>query len=622
MPPRNYPPTAPYANLTAHFRRHVKYGRLKRFIVKALLYPEFLRDIDLSHIKLRRKKKKRGVYGCEDCTGSSGHSEASLERQDAFDLPTSSDEEDISDTDSSDTDAFSYVNYKTGRKNSSSSRTDFESFAANRPDYDCTRRIFDELEKTKRCQSSVSIDRNSSGTFVIRKLSVTSNQSIDRDSLPFGSRPVKMASKQSSKESVVHTSTVTLDLGSVKEQCTESEVSSLSFDPRADGKMACEDLLDLDDSMIINIPGLMQPIVYDSRHSLPCQFVGNRFNISSMTEVYMPGWEEKTKKEPNTAVKENLIESNSPVTTHSSSLDLPVALPAPAEMSIELLYNKDNYNSLHKKILNPPSMFKDEPSRSNSKCSQKTTDEEEDESKENLNPRPTSAKRCISYQYLKLKVPNQQHSHSPAPMLLKCRCCASSRCPSPRSSDSGMAGSCTTSSPDPPKYSDDYTTQFVEDCARNSNAVPLRHSQSTHNFEFNDESVNPELETIDVNDVNFEGTFGRHSIRCHSTERSINVDGGNNKKDTSGIVINLNDYTTEKSFKTGLYAHWWKKEKLPNEVLIGLLNTPRSPSPIKSKQDDDDKMMKLTRGSGKRLLLYFSLIWFLYFFIFLQSNYF
>ncbi|KAJ6646099.1 Rho guanine nucleotide exchange factor 7, partial [Pseudolycoriella hygida] len=570
FPPSNYPPTSPYMNLTAHFKKLVKDGLIGRNVVKFLLYNECIRNIDRSKVKFRRRHKRLDRLRPDSSYKS--------EMQDASDQ---SDDELASSSDGGSSctqDSFGFVRFQTGKKLTMTTETDYETFIDYGESHD-TKPMYDE--NFKRLKSSISINRDSDGSFVA--ISRKKDTLEMRDSLPMYSKPVrKVILKTPSRDSVVHVSTARLDIGTKKPDASDGLNFDKCFTEAPCGSDACEDLVNLDDSLIISNALQRRPLV-DERHSMPTLFVGNRFNSSDMTEVYIPSYKENAVI--NKPVKESTPSSVS-TTTHSSSMDLPAVVPVPDKMNVELLYNFhaasdfEPTNQIKKDIIRPPSMFDNNDRISLPKetspfnkhllnSDKKISPARQSVTNDECMRRSPSIKRCISYQYLKLKYSLPTDSGASK----KCACCSSSRCPSPRSSDSGVAGSCTISSPDPPQNTTE--PEFL-----NAVSSALRHSNSSHNFgrfgrmsfaehehdsgQFGDISLTKDELN---NPLRFENMFElstsrdtvKRQTRCQSAERSTELKSSNA------------DGNHEAVFKTGLYAHWWKKEKLPNSMLRGLI---------------------------------------------------
>lgn len=352
-PPVNYPSTSPYAGLTHHFKKLVKEGLLCRFIVKALLYPQFIQKADTSMVVLRKRRKN----SVSIIRTNSDESEELKDRNQSHRHGTGEDDlENITDDDEDDacsscaSSSFGFVHFKTGKKSNTES-TDYETFIDYGPD-DC--------QKSTVIKSSVIIDRDSDGSFIFSNSEfLTYDPQQPRDSLPIYSKPLKTAlAKLPSRDSVTHTSSARLKIGLKPQHSETSEISD--FEKRIDGShMACEDLVNLEDSTQIKFPLEKRPTL-DERHSMPTLFVGNRFNSSTTTEVYIPSYSDKKH------VKQLIENSNNDqrdskgsresrgsaeslsTTTHSSSIDLPAIVPASDQLTAELLYNFDIQSNFQK----------------------------------------------------------------------------------------------------------------------------------------------------------------------------------------------------------------------------------------------------------------------------------
>uniref|UniRef100_A0A182UN66 Guanine nucleotide exchange factor n=1 Tax=Anopheles merus TaxID=30066 RepID=A0A182UN66_ANOME len=254
----------------------------------------------------------------------------------------------------------------------------------------------------------------------------------DRESLNSGGAHGS-ARSNAGRSSGIHTSTARLLLGELKLQCSEqSQVSS--FEHRdAHGRMACENLLNLDESMQIK-HSLQQKTITEERHSMPTYFVGNRFNNSSVTEIYIPSWKEDCQvadAQGTTAGTSNGAGNTDRNSVHSSSLDIPAIVPAPDPVTAELLYNfptstasghdgaddrqirdnivlgclsreqspfrKHSINSDKKLVLNPNHHRKD---KDDSQDTSRTPETRLD--KKATEPSTSTARRCLSYQYVQL----------------------------------------------------------------------------------------------------------------------------------------------------------------------------------------------------------------------------
>ncbi|KAH8263431.1 hypothetical protein KR044_009010 [Drosophila immigrans] len=631
LPPSNYPPTAPYANLSAHFARLVRAGRLRSAIVKMLLYPQARQSIDLKRIALRKKRCHKAAAkllkdinaNMEDgCSAMSSQSE--LERQDAFELPTDSEsyedeeEDDEAYLRSCNSDPFEYVK-----------------FYEHRPLCNSTGTFVDHGSGRQRHCSSINLIKLDS----LDEQELLVQHELKKESLVIGSKALRaLARKSTERNSSVHTSTATINLGGssitnfVEEDEEEQPVQSVSqpstlqqqssdassmYGARLGGAfVACENLANMHDDLSKRraaAPTQQQQLLSSSpveRHSMPSIFVGNRFNRCADTEVYVPTWRERHETQQNQSVDAQLL-SEQPEEedgVHSSSMDLPAACrTAPDQLQAELLYNYNEASSAPEQ--QRVSHKSDSPRTGNERsadvaperCSSSTELCIEAASKR----QPTaesqqrdSMRRCISYQYLQM---NQRPPPPPPPPPpstaprkdqlhgdCKCRCCENSQCPSPRSSDSGMAGSCTIASPDPPNAECggvDVLDQ-VEPERRFDVCGMFREKFLTPEAtQEQEEEVQPAAEqqpptpisqplpaavsSSSQFQINTKSIFLASSASMDETTRSTSH---NNALQFSGSCSadQLDQPQPAATFRSGMYAHWWKKERLPPEVLRGI----------------------------------------------------
>ncbi|XP_030240455.1 uncharacterized protein LOC108649466 isoform X1 [Drosophila navojoa] len=627
LPPNSYPPTAPYANLSAHFARLVKAGRLRGTIVKMLLYPQARQSIDLKRIALRKKRchkaakllKDINANKQESAVSSQSQSQSELERQDAFELPTDSesydDEYDNGYLRSCDSDPFEYVR-----------------FYQHRP-----------LEST--CNSTGTFvkhgQRHTSSINLIKLDSFDTDEvqvqhELKKESLVIGSKALRaLARKSTERNSSVHTSTATINLGgSSITNCVEEEVEGFDVPVEVDQPVeqlsqpstlkqqssdasslygarlggaftACENLASIHDDLSQEkakpLPAATQLSASPTeRHSMPSIFVGNRFNRCADTEVYVPTWRERQQQQQNQSVDAQLLNEEDEC-VHSSTMDLPAAcLAAPDQLQAELLYNYDQaveQRASHKSDSPSTGNPRSEPSavRRNS-SNELCIEANRPESKRD------SIRRCISYQFLQMN--NRSAAPPPPPPAppgaarrdqqpaqhsqCKCRCCESSQCPSPRSSDSGMAGSCTIASPDPPN---------AECCGTDV----LDNVEPEPRFDvcgmFREKFLTPEQTQDEVKEED-----SQHEPKTADTEPQLDSPATSTNESSAQFQINTKSIFLASSsmdeamptattnglqfsgscsaeqlhmeprptFRSGMYAHWWKKERLPPEVLRGI----------------------------------------------------
>uniref|UniRef100_A0A182QMA8 DH domain-containing protein n=1 Tax=Anopheles farauti TaxID=69004 RepID=A0A182QMA8_9DIPT len=803
LPPSTYPSTAPYAELTSYFRRLFRVGKLSRYVVQALLYSQVTKTYDRRHVVMRRRKHKTTVRmqrrekEAIARTEKPANSEVNVQSEglmpstdDGTDMPRIDAESKDPRYDSSSTESSSCTSSSCSRGRSNLERQNAVEYVEEDDDaYETITFFAGKIKHTPNNSSEgstvyepygdppMSVDSgegelcetNDDGNRSSEMIGSTAIPFLclnDRESLHSGDARYS-AQSNSGRPLEVHTSTAKLLLGDLKQQCSEqSQISSFEHRP-AHGRMACENLLNLDESMQIK-HSLQQKTITEERHSMPTYFVGNRFNNSSVTEIYIPSWKEDCQvgdaQGPTTSFITGDSEAADRHSVHSSSLDIPAIVPVPDPVAVELLYNfpptvpppkdggetdrpgssikvfgclsreqspfrKHSINSDKKLVLNPTHHRKDKDDSQHSR----------NESEARIGkcaevPSTSAARRCLSYQYVQLSSkghasieptmddPNnnmpgvcgkaydphirlrkketenatgQNHPSGASCSEHKCRFCSfHSQGHSPHSSDSGMAGSCTISSPEgPAKFSGDFLLcdyaeqrSLGEDTYQNAlkedvNEIPqnhrvhddvhvfddvpmaemgsnrnqrrsyscsLRQSRSSHNlgrfalvheseFDFtdsgqydhhNDQHPHDTSQSLFESKINGHSTTHEHSGQARITrsrseervpspplDRNVNVSEPRHYVGRSRIVVNLYDRSsvamqqgsTDKfipsfgneaaertTFKTGLYAHWWKKEKLPifvvtsNESLklppaSGPLSRPISPrlaSPI------------------------------------------
>ncbi|XP_046867046.1 uncharacterized protein LOC6643737 isoform X1 [Drosophila willistoni] len=633
LPPRNYPPTAPYANLSAHFACLVKAGRLRGAIVKMLLYPQARQSIDLKRIALRKKRCHKAAAKLKDLKNDTmelSNQSSELERQDAFEFPTDSESyedeyEDGTSLRSCDSDPFEYVKFYQNKRDDDSLYCNSTGTFVDHPQ--------DGGRSKPRHLSSINLIKLES--FDDDEDRFQGQNQLKKESLIIGSQALRaLARKSTERHSSIHTSTATLELGGTSltnhieedETVAESPRPILLQQQRSDassmyiGRLggaftACENLAE--EETLSNPPIASNPSSPIERHSMPSIFVGNRFNHSKNTEVYVPSWRDRQELIQKQSVEEDV---------HSSSLDLPAAcLTAPDKLQAELLYNNNNNVS---SLGEDNSTIKPNPStnRSSSSSSELCIDT-------NATKNRDSMRRCISYQYLQMNdkpmstPPRQAPTPPPPPpprrdrerdryrdrggdlhLDCKCRCCESSQCPSPRSSDSGMAGSCTIASPDPPnetrghdnlldeqhfdvcgrfreKFLTPEASQILED--EKPNEDKLEEAEETEprtptnrkdeEEEENDVEDCPLLPPPSPFQVYTKSIFLPSSSSVDETSHRCN----NYQNDQLLFTSNSSDQLDSVApvvpspgpvFRSGMYAHWWKKERLPPEVVRGIVH--------------------------------------------------
>lgn len=480
LPSRSYPSASPYAALTEYLREMMREKILTRFIVKALLYPEFLSDIDTTEVKLRKRHKtfvrmyrrERGENEnesseCDDDDEDDEEELDGMERQNAIDI-YESDRSHI----------YSNVKYKTGKRDSweDDERTIYESF-------------IDHGEGAGEIYyQRLHDDSNSSSLCFVTELDT-------RESFMIGSKPTryvddgKRKKKKDLDDTIVHLTTAKMNLLDIKQKSEQSQMSSFEHKLSGGGgwkNMACEDLLNIDETMKVLNSTPQKPFT-ERHHSMPVQFVGNRFNENSLTEIYIPSCDNNANNDKQIATPYNSVDDNDENNekhSHSSSVRVQESQEHQLESSEERIKNEIAYNL------------------------------------EKFEEMPGDLPLMIS---------------QPAVTIYS------------SDSDSGMAGS--------------YTLSPSDNCHRSYNSQ-----------KFN-QNVTPSWTLRD--------TLNRNEslIEFLPYTHEDSVEGENHSK----IMITLEHDVMKKTdsdekkkeivFYSGMYAHWWKKETLPEEMMKSLLKT-------------------------------------------------
>lgn len=588
-------------------------------VVKALLYPEYHRKFNTESVRLRRHHRATSLRRRQSICSSSELSQRDSVSNDGCD--------------SSAVSSINFLKYSPSKQSEPSSTGTFVDNGAGVVG-DCTREIFasfENMDTASNLGGRVPCVRDSDGSIMFA-------HAVDcdigsRDSLQYYSKPVKVVidrRKTATVNSVVHTSTAQMIIGTKKNDeeigtigksspSDESEISG--YNQRSiRANMACEDLVNLDESLKIKGEKTdlsRKGVTIDERHSMPTLFVGNRFNCSSLTEVFIPSYRDKMdlKYAENSSSQtselsdkedDNNRNSNVSTATHSSSIDIPPVIPAPEQLSVELLYNPNGSPPEQSgDVIKPPSMF-----GANRTLSR--------ELNLKLSKTQNEIQRCMSSQMINLQTDTTDPPHSKPgdksmspKMMKKCGCCTESPCFSQRSSDSGMAGSytiqLTPETPNPNTNSEyDHEQQFLPEIEQRLNG--LVHSLSSHDFGrfdnipfadsnhdsgqygCNEESEN-EVQNRDsaaaknMFELSSSQDTVRRKSRCQSVEPTPTEkkDEQKDAEDAHGI------------YKTGLYAHWWKKAQLPPAMLNDIIQMKmRKQSNSVAHQSADD-----SRGSGK-----------------------
>lgn len=523
-PSKNYPAAAPYARLTEYLRELIQEKILTRFIVKALLYPEFLRDIDTTEVKLRRRHKtvvkmyRHRTVSSEEAS-SEGSSER-FERQNAVDDTTSDDESKV----------YSEMRYKTG-KHDSWDRTIYESF-------------IDHGEGAGEIRYQPLHDSVNSFCFITECNSPDCEET--RESFMIGSKPIQYTSlgddgRKNSSENVIHLSTARMNLLSIKQRSEQSQNSSFDNEQKLSSdkwkNMAFEDLLNIDDGIKNPSSTKFKPL-QERHHSMPNQFVGNRFNVSSLTRIYIPcknfSVDNNKLETPFNSFEEHDREND----IHSSEEKL--------EEKLKIFNVSDEITT---EIMNNVKEFE---------CDNRTKKTMLDE-----DHHPVS--------FTMLKDNHEDIFRCDSKFLPPATIYSSD-------SDSGMAGSYTLSPSDQPftfhrsfmshvSHPSNIATTSTG-CYATTDSFPMRTSSTSH---YHQKGVKTDF----IHDDSTEGD--------NKTRLIVNI---NNEKENEEHPNGFNNL-----YFSAMYVHWWRKESLPDEM-IEAIKTPSSSSQENSKRGNE-------KGSGK-----------------------
>ncbi|XP_017780992.1 PREDICTED: uncharacterized protein LOC108565852 [Nicrophorus vespilloides] len=364
----------------------------------------------------------------------------------------------------------------------------------------------------------------------------------------FKSRVKAAQPRESKKPSIVLTSSAKLELVTprdfnkcLKVQLSQESEASSCVTPNN----ALENLTKLNGSFEIG-PGFgdYRPI---ERQSCPNKLVADKFNECSLTTLYIP----PCQSDNNLALKWDVTSS------HSSSIDLAVnTLPIPDGMLADILYNCDDEETVFK----PPSMFDE----SNGAKKKSLTLSNVGFKKHSLNSDKHFKRRSsiqMSSDLLEDNYTLLNNYYSPDQH-------------SPRSSDSGMAGSCTLNSEFPARCSTEMANRniislmetYEAQCRctspfgstpRTSADVPVIHSTHTS---VTSAEIPTKLPTPWESENQIHSKF---SELQHSKSMGAIVTAPEEKPERGEV------------YKSGLYAHWWLKAKIPAEVVKGIYEETR-----------------------------------------------
>jgi hypothetical protein len=562
LPAKNYPSASPYFGLTQYFKKLIEEHILTRFILKAMLYPTFIKDIDTTDVVLRRRRHKtfvrirrEGSTETESSDEDSSRNSRDLERQNAIEL------NDSSLPDSSSNDIYGSVQYKTGKRESREwSGTVYESFVDHGEEESGAGEFqYKEFPDDR----GISI---SSICFITDYDAGREYQDPSRESFIIGSTPKRLKdTKRESKENPEHLSTARLNLLEIKQKSEQSQASS--FEHRLSGAyMACEDLANLDGSTQIRTPR-NEESRQERHHSMPVQLVGNRFNNSSITEIYIPNFKDRHEpinlnrepSTPNNSFDEADGDGNK---RHSSSLNLAnnstFLIPIPDGVQTEILYNMDEdfYSDKPRTLPREISPFSRHSINSDKRLSREKAAAAALDKKGDTDGHQDKQQQQFYFTNFDEKFKDYYYD--------------------PRfssDSDSGMAS--ITVTPDQPLVLTNRTNNsFISH--RSQGNQQLFVDSGNLGSQVSDPPTDFQMAELNLNDSPVESkknTRNQLEIIMESPSSSIDHSSGYHVEPKKMIYC------------TGLYCHWWKKEKLPNSMINDLLHG------------------RDARGSGKRFLI-------------------
>lgn len=488
MPPSSYPSASPYAALSKYFAKLVRLRVITRSILKQLLYVQSgIPPPDLSKVKYRhhtshvtlRLNDKGGVESdFTDSEDSETESSSSFTSRDCFSEPEANGNGKIARQDAMDhgskrsltsvgsscvSNPFGYIRYYNDPSRSDDNSSD-KLLPGGIHVTDCTHERFQGI---KEFDEQLSPEVQSDQCPVIR---ILPDNSVDNNA----SENVKMP------------------LAFVNQYSENSDNSSFECGS-SKPYMACEDLVNLDQNMAMESMGSsVFSHVKPLRQSCPTKFVADRFNDSSLTSVCTPGWQScndnlLSKPEDNSDDRKHKIKVKSKAYHDSINFsDSNKTFEVEEHFDQSVFHSLDPPNSTInqlttsesvcsdmsqeavKMIIEPPLMFQnvievekatvnlrrsgfENHSLNSDKKIRRSTAKGSDASQYADSPVPpvimrtkkkvSESRQCVSCHYATQSV-NDIDS------MPNCACCNRSRCHSPRSSDSGVAGSCNMASPE------------------------------------------------------------------------------------------------------------------------------------------------------------------------------
>lgn len=600
---------APYTELSAYFAELVKRGVITRIILKSLLYPQFKENtvINILGVKIRHKHKVECVIFPQqmsletftaahtfiastdsDCSSSCSESRCSnsvdiienkLGRQNAIEIK-SDDESSLYCVPSN---PFGFINYYDPSSKESCDESSFqENIVLGVMKSDISQPLhtgsYDNLGRTSECSFRNIVNSNSQNTVQNQEnKSVISNKS-GFELTPWHRRSCTVCENR--------------DCNEINATVMKSNESSFEYSPwhKEYPHEVCENLSNLKEGVILQTTNYA-----DVRQSLPAFVLSEKHISATEFNNYFSSKTLTTQSLP--TLPEDIA---SPPTTHSSCLDLPVnVIPMPSTVLAELLYNLEPSEKIkveHSKVqqqdsasssysiesvqtICPLSAIESDKKTINCELSQNKI-QKISKYKMNCMPFPvtdikTNEKGC-SFTSITPETANDENFSC---IKSVCVCDKDVACNSSRSSDSGLADiaeNSTLASPDL------------------SNALP-EHIRSVFNNKINHFSIHPESltprESSEFDESCYEaqcvctspfGSTPRTSAQTSFTSEKIFIDVKDslashittshiNQPSTASQVYqpdNENNRTPSVGiYRSGMYAHWWLKKKLPISAL-------------------------------------------------------
>ncbi|XP_038207771.1 uncharacterized protein LOC119829370 isoform X1 [Zerene cesonia] len=494
LPPPSYPSASPYYSLTKYFARLVRKKVITRQMLRKLLHERtWAKAFELSGLPVKRRHRNHiklkiendGTVGTEtECSDSDRNSDESDHDTEVTETCTSSSSTDVEANSSSKILRQNAID-SIGPRTISSSCSSWGSNFGYVKYFDASTDMHCDLP-----QLSIKGD--------CTKEIFNSNSSIDYD----GGKTSIQRSSRSNK----------LNIQPIIQHSDSADNSS--FEAR--NYMACEDLVNMDQNTEMDTLGRVESDFLTTRRSFP--------NLSSRSDILPKPWKSTEDDTYTGQLEYDTIMS-----------DLLKVLEPPASPKSSRDFNVESV------IIDPPLMFRNDDE--DLKIINVSLNADVPFRKHSLNS-DKKIRRSISRSMVETeKKNNEAHLQRMSSQsdsrknLKKCECCNRSLCPSPRSSDSGVAGSCNLASPELNlhEYSSSGNTGNDSDCQE-------KHTDHKDSNNFSKEALdNQKLSLSDIEAATFEdqcrctspfGSTARTScVTSVTSENSLDV------KDLSNTVV-------------------------------------------------------------------------------------